>query len=74
MISNQSGSMLQLESAVQQESKNDLFVKIQTFKGHSDAISALVFDDSHGVLYTASLDNSIKVSAIFVGFLGMEFR
>jgi WD40 repeat protein len=41
---------------------NDLFVKSQTFKGHSDSVSALVYDDSHGVLYTASLDNTIRVS------------
>ena len=43
-------------------SKNDLFIKSQTFKGHSDSVSALVFDDSHGILFTASLDCSIKAS------------
>ena len=63
MNSDISNSLLKLENQVSHsESRNDLFVKSQTFKGHSDAISALVYDDSHGVLYTASLDSSIKVS------------
>jgi hypothetical protein len=43
-------------------SHSDLFIKTQTFKGHSDSVSALVVDDSHGIIFTASLDCSIKVT------------
>ena len=47
----------------QNDTRNDLFIKSQAFKGHADSISALVCDDSHGVLYTSSLDNTIRVSS-----------
>ncbi len=52
---------VEANTTLQQTSHSDLFIKSQTFKGHTDSVSALVFDDSHGILYTASLDCSIKV-------------
>ena len=51
-------------SRPQTELPDELFVKFKTFKGqsgHLDSVSALVYDEEGGVLYTSSLDHSIKV-------------
>lgn len=44
--------------------QNEIFYKQKAFKGqsgHTDSVSAVIYDDIQHVLYSASLDKSIKV-------------
>ena len=45
--------------------RGELFEKGKTFRGLTDCVSSVVFDEANGLIYTASLDHSIKVCPIW---------